>query len=254
MKTAQPMPRNLPRRFASRRRRSKPFQSASSNACLQQTGRIAAVVGRAGRSLVGERRLRDQVLAAQRDAVDAGDARRLIDQPLRQVGHVRSASAAIGGGRGRVGEHELMRSIGGGNSVGIDRGRGRRRAGVDERAGVRCIGAHVDQPLDADAEKIAVCIERQRAGELRATPVVIAQDAFGARSNPLDRAPKQLRRQKQRGEFRIDLVAHAKAAADVVSVNANLVGRDTSNVSEAAADVGHALGLAGKCHRRRFSD
>ena len=135
-----------------------------------------------------------------------------------------------------------MRSIGGGNSVGIDRGRGRRRAGVDERAGVRRIGAHVDQPLDADAEKIAVRIERQRAREPRATAVVIAQDAFGARSNPLDRAPKQLRRQKQSGEFRINLVAHAEATADVVSVNANLVRRDTSNVSEAAADVGHPLG------------
>src|SRR5256886_12584915 len=61
---------------------------------LELAGRVAAVVGR-GRRLVGERLLRNQVAPAQFDAVDAALPRRLVDQPLHQVGNARPPRAAV---------------------------------------------------------------------------------------------------------------------------------------------------------------
>ena len=85
MKVAQPMPRSLPRFLASRRRAGEAFPVRALQHLGQQRRRVAAVIGRAGRRLVRECALAQHVAPPQLDAVDAGDARGLVDQPLHQV-------------------------------------------------------------------------------------------------------------------------------------------------------------------------
>jgi hypothetical protein len=62
---------------------------------VDDRGEIAAVVGRPDRRVVGHHRRGDQVAAAQFDAVDPGDPRSLIDQPLEAVIRLRPAGAPI---------------------------------------------------------------------------------------------------------------------------------------------------------------
>ena len=72
---------------------------------LVEHGReIAAVISGSDRSLVGDARGWDEVAAADRDAIDAGDARKLVDQPLKAVIRLGAPRAAVGPGRHRVGE------------------------------------------------------------------------------------------------------------------------------------------------------
>src|SRR5207237_1468203 len=75
---------------------------------VEIAGGIAAVVGGAGGRLVGKRFLRDEVAPAKLDAVDAGFARRLVDEPLQQIGNVRPPRAPVGSARRGVGEPEPM--------------------------------------------------------------------------------------------------------------------------------------------------
>ena len=209
---------------------------------LQQRRGVAAVVGRAGRRLVGKRLLGQQVAAPQFDAVDAGEARRLVDQPLREIRHARTAGAAIRRGRRGIGEDETVQSIDRRRAVDVGGHGGRRRRRVGERAGVRRVGADIHQPLDPHPEKLPVAIERKLAAQRHAAPMVIAQERFGAGAGPLDRAIERARREGERGEFRIDLVAHAEPAADILGVNAELLGRQAGDMRELLHDVGHALG------------
>ena len=141
--TAQPMPRSLPRSRASARRDSKPFQSdfastLSSSPADRRCRRSTSPVG----VLYGNASLRNQVAPAQLDAVDAGLARRLLDQALDEVGDVRPPGAAVGGGRRGVGEHEPVAAVQRRNAVHVDRV-DRRWQRVDERPGMRQIRAHV---------------------------------------------------------------------------------------------------------------
>ena len=95
---------SLPRVFASRRRASKPSQSAMSHAPVHVRLILAAVVGHADRRSVGHRlrRRRGSCGAARsgRSRVRGGR----VDQPLDRESHFRPAGAAIGVGRHRVGE------------------------------------------------------------------------------------------------------------------------------------------------------
>ena len=82
MNTAQPMPRSLPARFAPRRAALETVPVRRLQDLRQEALRIAAVVGRAGRRLVGERILGQQIAPPELDAVDAGEARCFVDQTL----------------------------------------------------------------------------------------------------------------------------------------------------------------------------
>src|SRR5436190_1074721 len=78
---------------------------------VEIAGGIAAVIGRAGRRLIGIGVLGDQIATAQLDAIDAHFARRLVDQPFEQIGNVRPPSATVRGDRRGVGEREAMPAI-----------------------------------------------------------------------------------------------------------------------------------------------
>ena len=86
-------------------RASKPLQSACARRLVHHLLELADVVGLAHRVLVRHLLGPDEVAPAQRDAVDAGLARRLVHQPLDDVDRLGPAGAAVGAGGRGVGEH-----------------------------------------------------------------------------------------------------------------------------------------------------
>src|ERR1700731_1455141 len=71
---------------------------------VEHGGKIAAVIGRADRCLERDLLRRNEVAPADLVAVDAGEARRLVDETLEDVVRLRPPGAAERAGRGRVGE------------------------------------------------------------------------------------------------------------------------------------------------------
>jgi hypothetical protein len=116
-----PMPRNLPFATEIFFLSAKGIPLGKANRLVQLPGRIAAVVGRAGRRLVGERVPRNQVAPAQLDAIDAGLARRFVDQAFDEIGDIRPAGAAIGRRGGGIGEREPVPAVERRYPVGVDR-------------------------------------------------------------------------------------------------------------------------------------
>jgi hypothetical protein len=160
---------------------------------LEIAGRVAAVVRGADRRLVGIRLLRNQVAAAQLDAIDAGLARRLVHQPFDEISDVRPAGAAVGGDRRGVGENEAVTAVQRGDAIDVD-GVRRRVDRVDDRARLREIRAGIADPVEPQREEAAVAVEGEVAGELRGAAVVVADDGLEARADPLHRAAQRLRR------------------------------------------------------------
>ena len=109
--------------------------------------------------MYGKARFGQHVLAAQLDAIDAGDACGLVDQPLPEIGHVGPARAAIGGAGRAVGEDQFVQPEQRRHLVEVVRHAARGRHGVDERAVLGAIGPHVDQPLHAQRDEVAISIE-----------------------------------------------------------------------------------------------
>ena len=206
---------------------------------LELAGRVAAVVGR-GRGLVGERRLRNQVAPTQLDAVDAGLARRLVDQPLHQIGNARPPRAAVGRRRRGVGEREPVAAIEGGDAVGVRRMRGRIEA-VDQRPRLRQVGAHVADPAHAQREKPALAVERELAVQLYAAAVMIAHQGLEAGADPFHRLAERSCGEHQRAVLRVGLRTDAEAAADVAVVQADPVERRAGDDSEVGPHHRHAL-------------
>ena len=201
-------------------RRGKPAQSEMLKRVVQVARRDRRCRRSSRRRLVREGVLRDEVAPAELDAVDAGLARRLVDQALDQVGDVRPAGAAIGGDRRGVGQREAVAAVERRDAIDVDRVR-RRVERVDERPGLREVRAGVADPVEAQAEEAAVAVERELAGELRGAAVMVADDGLEARADPLHRPAERLRRMHQRAVLGIGLRADAEAAADVARVQAD---------------------------------
>ena len=220
---------------------------------VQQSRRIGAVVSRARRCL--ERKLAglEQIAPAQLDRIDAELLRGLFDQTLPQVRDVRTAGAAVRGRWRRVGEHQPVPAINRGHVVQADRGRGRRRHGVDESARTGAIGSKIDQPLDAQAEDPARRIERQLSGQVGGPGMMIARYRFRARSGPLDRPAGLLRRQHQCRELRIDFVPDAKAATDVDRMNDEAAAIEPGDLRQRRLEIRRALARHANLERVRRS-
>ncbi len=121
-------------------------------------GEIAGVVHLAGRGLVRHRLRRNEVLAADRIRRHAELARALIDETLDDIGRLRTAGAAIGIHRHRIGEHRADAAM-----ECLDVVETRQHAGAamrDIRPEGRQIGAHVGHQVDIHGEKLAVLAER----------------------------------------------------------------------------------------------
>ena len=87
------------------RPRVKPGPAGECQRLVHHVFKTAAVVHLAHRVAVGHLFGLHEITAAQRDAVNAGHARGLVDQPLDGVNRFRAAGTTVGTGRCRVGQH-----------------------------------------------------------------------------------------------------------------------------------------------------
>ena len=87
------------------------------------------------------------------------------------------------------------------------------------------VRAHVVDPVEPHAEKLAVAVERELAVDDVGAAVRIGQECFDARRNPLDRLAQRFCRDHQRAIFRIRHGALAEAAADVARLEYQFVFR-----------------------------
>src|SRR5262249_59886283 len=76
--------------------RGKALPVAALDALVHQPLELAAVVVPQGRRRVGKLARRDQVAAPDLGGVDAESSRGVLDQPLGEIGGLRTAGAAIG--------------------------------------------------------------------------------------------------------------------------------------------------------------
>ena len=174
--------------------------------------------------------------------IDPGRDRGFLDQPLPQIGDVRAAGAAIGRRRRRIGEDQPMPAVHRRDIVEADGRAGRRRNRVDERARVGAIRAEIDQPLDSQREKLPLAVERQLADQVRRPAMMVAGHRLRARAEPPHRLAGPLGRQHDREKFRIDLVAHAEAAADVGGADAEFLRWKSGDLRQRRFQIAGPLG------------
>ncbi len=233
------MPRSLPRAAASLRRASNSPQSEVLDRLREATDRVAAVVFRR-RRLVRVGLFRNEIPLANLHPVDAGLARRLLDQPLRKVDHARSRGAAIRGGRRGVGHRESVSAVQHRNAVGVRRVQachGR----VDHRPRLRQICAEVDEPIEPQSEESPFLVECELADKLHAAAVMVAHERLGTRADPLDRSLHGPRRQHQRRILRIGVDTDSEPASDVELMHADLLRRKARHRDETGAQHLRAL-------------
>ena len=145
----------------------------------------------------------------------------MLDHALGEVGGLRPPGAAIGPGLRRVGEQALAHDVHRLHVVGFrneaQREQAAHHAGADE------VGADLEQRLRADREDLAVLVERQLAVADEIAAGVVGHHAFGARRDPLHRAPQLARRPQHQHVVRERAALQAEAAADVGRDHAHLV-------------------------------
>ena len=147
-----PMPRNLPRRLALVAPRREPVPIGERQRLFLVGREIAAVVIERQRRLVRDLLARDQVLRPQFDPVQAEFARRVVDQPLDDIGRLGPSGAAIGGGAVGVRHHRQHRDMR--RRDVIDAGQGADIAERREQVALRRdIGADIGQGPDPERQK-----------------------------------------------------------------------------------------------------
>ena len=200
--------------------------------------RLADVVGAAGRGRIGK--LLDEVDAADFRRAHAALARTGIDQPLDQIGRFRTPRAPIGVDRRGMGENGAHRDV----DV-LDIVEARRHRDADDRdhrpVGVE-IGAHIGDDVDLEAEEAALLVHRHRSLDEVVAAMGIDQEVLGAVADPLHRPAETARRFHRQRVFAIVEGLRAKAAADIVGDDADLLRRHLEDVlGQRVADAVHAL-------------
>src|SRR5262249_35698193 len=157
-------------------------------------GEIAAIVIEpAERRLIGKLRLRNEILAAELDAVDPELTRRVLDEPLDDVDRLGPAGAAIGRGRGLVREGHRQMRIARGDIVDADQ-RAEAAEGREEITIGRKISADIADEMDADAEELAVLVERELGIGDDIAAMLVREQHLAALAAPFDRTAELLRR------------------------------------------------------------
>ncbi len=215
--------------------------------CFQRLRQRAVVFSRvvalARRRRVGERRRRDEVLAADLLGLLAELLRDDVDQPFEVVRGLRPSRAAIRGHRRRVGEHAGRLEVDVGELVDAD-AHHQREVG-DE--GEDRIGADVRHHVHAHGGDGAVRLDgRLEVGHLRA-PVGGGHHVLDARLRPAQRQLVEARARGERGVLRIRAELHAEAAADLGRDHAHEVLRHAQHGGEVVAQ--HVRRLVARPHR-----
>ena len=207
------MPRYLPRflRFGAAPLEACPVAELERH--IHAADIVAVVVFDAERIFVRQFLFGHEILAAQRDAIEAAFARGEIDQPLHDENHFRPAGAAIGPRRRGV------RQRGAGAKM-------RRRHAIDARHHLHAllhhgeiggVGAEIAEVRAAHGEELALVVERELGFDDEIARLIVAQERFVALADPFHRPAELVRRPGDQREFRIDHAARAEIAADVAA-------------------------------------
>ncbi len=198
-----------------------------------------------GHQLAGRERqlgFDDQVLAAEVDRVEPEIVRDQVEQTLAEEVRLEPAGRAQGADRRLARHHHLEREGDVANAVRARQELHRLRrhhaaVGAD-------IGAHVAPDMAAHAENAAVA----RAGDLELAidlaRVVGRHQVLAAVLDPLHRPAEQPRGERDEEILRIELAAHAEAAADVGLQHVDGVLADAEHLGQHAAVEEQHLGGA----------
>ena len=225
-------------RPAFRLARGKPVPIGERQGLVQQVGKVAAVVGRAVRGVIGHRLGRDMVAPAQFDPVDPHFCRGGVHQPLHVIVGLGSAGAAIGADRGRVCEHAFCRDFDQRGLVDAERVSDRI---AGRRAGRAVSRAEIAEDGEPHRQKMAVAVERQFGCRLGIAAMRVGQKAARAVVGPFDRAAEFARRVHDAVIFGIGRLFHAEGPADAIGYDAQLVAPDPEHAGDVIAEPEHTL-------------
>ena len=189
---------------------------------------VAAVVGGVGAGLVRHLRRTDEIAPPDLDRIDVDHRRGAIEQPLDQVGRFRPSGAAVGMHRAGVGEHALPHRMQRRHVVDA----GRELDGEKDVHHRRAEGVRPDRVhrVDAQAEDLALVVERELAAHHLVAAVGVAEQRFRARRRPFHRPSEAARRPQHQPVVGIAAALHAEAAADVGRDHAQLGLRDLQHI------------------------
>ena len=183
-------------------------------AFVHDVDEVAAVVGDAGLQLMRHRGGWNEIAPPDLDRIDADDFGGAIEQLLDQISGFRPAGAAIRRHRNGVGEHRLADAVHSRNL--INAGRQPHREQRHHHGRGKDVRAHGVQRIDAQAENLALLVDREFAGDDLIAALRVAKQRLRARPNPFHRpAADPARCPHHQRIFRVAAVFHAEAAADV---------------------------------------
>ena len=182
---------------------------------------FSGIVNLPHRAGVGHLLRRDQIAAADLDRVHAELSRRGVEQALDQIDRLGTAGAAIGGGRGGVGQHRVELQVDRPDVVdaGGDPGADQH---LNDDAGRSGVGAHVGERAHAIGEHLAVRVEREFGAALDIAALGRGEEFLDAFGGPSHRALQGARGEGDDDVLGIKPRLHAEPAADVVDDDADL--------------------------------
>ncbi len=187
--------------------------------------KVAAVVVQAKGILVRDLRRRDQVGAAQFDRVMAQFARRVVDQPLDDIGRLRPSGAAIRRGAVGVGHDGQHRDMGCRDVV--DAGQGADIAESGEQVALRRdVGADIGEGLDPQPEEFPAGVERQLGFADVVAGMLVRLDRLAALALPFDRPAQPLRGEQHEPVLGVLPALGAEPAADIAGDDPDAALRD----------------------------
>ena len=209
---------------------------------VEQRGEIAAIVDRANPCCERQFLRADVIALAQRDRVDAADARGLLDHALHDVIALWPARAAIGADRRRVGQNAFdvrrhdRRAIDALRiAMNVDR--------ANQHAERRHISAEIGVACHAQRQNIALGVEGEFRVDIVVAAMMIADETLRSHFRELDRAFQIARSVQQRDIFGEDGTLHAEGAADLAGQHVHLVLRYAHRSRKPVAHTEHALRL-----------
>jgi hypothetical protein len=238
---AIPMPRRRPRMRASLRRAAKPSQFCQHRGAPQRCGIVAAVVDQTERVPVWHRLRRDEVLVPQRQAVEPVAPARHVDQPLEHEHYFRPARAAIGRGRGGVGDDANPAHVRDRDAIHARRDRDSLRQ-RHEGDGARPEIAGVDR---AQRKEVAVFVESELGLRREITAVKIGEERISSIAQPFNRAPGAFCRPRDQHKLGAGVIADAEIAANVTGDHAHRIFCDAERAGDIVPLADHAAAGAG---------
>ena len=181
---------------------------------VKQAHKVAAVINRPQRCGVGHVLPADKVFAPQLKAVHAGLHSGRFHQPLEHKAGLGPPGAAVGVGGHGVGEHGVHLGKNGRDFVGA-RHHGRVHRGGHSRPHGGDISAQGGMREHAQAQDVALCVQRHLGVGAVVAGLVVADKGLAAGGHPFERLPQLQAGPGQDGFFRVELAFGAKAAAHV---------------------------------------